>query len=75
MAHMIPAVISEDTQSQAEKKLFPNLKERLNDSFTVFHSFDLLTRNRADKLVEGEIDFLIFSPDYGLLVLEVKSGR
>lgn len=75
MARMIPAVIPEDTQSQAEKKLFPILRESLDDSFTVFHSFDLLTYNRADKLVEGEIDFLIFSPVYGLLVLEVKSGE
>jgi hypothetical protein len=71
---MIPATISLDTQSNAEIELFPKLKSSLDDSFTVFHSFDLLTKNLQQKFIEGEIDFLIFSPQYGLLVLEVKGG-
>jgi hypothetical protein len=50
MARMIPAVIPEDTQSQAEKKLFPILKESLNDGFTIFHSFSLLTHNMRDNV-------------------------
>jgi thymidine kinase len=74
MARMIPATISLDTQSNAEIRLFPLLKKSLDDSFTVFHSFDLLTKNLQQKFIEGEIDFLIFSPQYGLLVLEVKGG-
>ncbi|HSW57790.1 MAG TPA: NERD domain-containing protein [Dehalococcoidales bacterium] len=72
---MIPAIIPEDTRSQAEKKLFPVLKQSLNDSFTVFHSFNLFTTNLQNKFIEGEIDFLIFSAEHGLLVLEVKSGE
>lgn len=74
MARMMPEVIPEDTQSEAEKKLFPVLHESLDDNFTVFHSFHLLTHNLKDKFIEGEIDYLLFSPEYGLLVLEVKSG-
>jgi hypothetical protein len=74
MARMIPAMIPADTKSEAEKKLFPILRDKLDNSFTIFHSFDLLTHNREDKFVEGEIDFLIFSLEHGLLVLEVKSG-
>jgi superfamily I DNA and RNA helicase len=71
---MIPAMIPEETRSEAEKKLFPILRDKLDGTFTVFHSFDLLTHNREDKFLEGEIDFLIFSPEHGILVLEVKSG-
>ncbi len=74
MAHMIPAVIPEQTLSNAEKHLFAVLKERLDYGFTVFHSFNLLTRNRQQRFIEGEIDFLIFSPAHGFLVLEVKGG-
>ncbi len=74
MARMIPALMPEETESEAEKQLFPVLRDGLDDSFTVFHSFDLLTRNLKNKFIEGEIDFLIFSPALGLLVLEVKGG-
>jgi hypothetical protein len=74
MTHMIPAMIHSDTKSEAEKKLFTMLRDGLDNTFTVFHSFNLLTRNLQDKFIEGEIDFLIFSPDYGLLVIEAKSG-
>ena len=74
MARMIPETIPADTRSDAEKKVFPILKDRLNDNFTVFHSYNMLTHNRQNKFLEGEIDFLIFSPVHGLLVLEVKSG-
>jgi hypothetical protein len=61
---MIPAIIPDDTQSEAEKKLFQVLHVSLDDSLTVFHSLDLLTHNLQDKYIEGEIDFLIFSPEY-----------
>jgi len=74
MARMIPGMIPADTRSDAEKKVFPILKDRLNDNFTVFHSYNMLTHNRQNKFLEGEIDFLIFSPERGILVLEVKSG-
>ncbi|MBI4334518.1 MAG: NERD domain-containing protein [Chloroflexi bacterium] len=74
MARMIPATLPEETESEAERRLFPVLRDGLNDSFTVFHSFHLLTHNRERKFIEGEIDFLILSGEAGLLVLEVKSG-
>ncbi len=74
MARMIPAVIPPDTQSNAEKAVFAVISERLDENCTVFHSFDLLTPKREGKLVDGEIDFLIFSPSLGLLILEVKGG-
>lgn len=74
MARMIPATVPKHTQSKAEKQLFPALRRGLNHNFTVFHSFNLLTQNRQGKFIDGEIDFLIFSPTLGFLVLEVKGG-
>jgi hypothetical protein len=74
MARMIPATLPDEVNSRAERDLFPILRDRLDDSFTVFHSFKLLTRNLQQKLVEGELDYLIFSPERGFLVLEVKGG-
>lgn len=74
MARMIPAIVPEYTESRAEKALFPVFRDGLDDSYTVFHSFELLTRNLQKKFIDGEIDYLIFSPDRGFLILEVKGG-
>ena len=74
MARMIPATLPVDTRSSAEKRLFSVLRDGLDDSFIVFHSFDLLVQNRLGKFVDGEIDFLVFCPRTGFLVLEVKGG-
>ena len=74
MARMIPAAVPNHIRSRAEKTLFPILRDRLDESFTIFHSFNMLTRNRDNKFIDGEIDFLIFSPRLGFLVLEVKGG-
>ena len=75
MASMIPATIPEATKSGAEKRLFDILREKLDESFIVFHSFNLLTQNKQSKFIDGEIDFLIFSPELGFLILEVKGGN
>lgn len=74
MARMIPSIVPEHTESRAEKQLFTILRDSLDDNFTVFHSFNLLTKNIKNKFVDGEIDFLIFSPTLGFIVLEVKGG-
>ncbi len=74
MAIMIPANPPTNTKSNAEIKLFSVLREALDDSFTVFHSFDLLVQNKQGKFIDGEIDFLIFHSELGFLVLEVKGG-
>lgn len=76
MAKMIPALFSSSAYagSKAEEKLYHALKNCLDDSYTVFHSFDFFLRNLQSKLIEAEIDFLILSPQWGILVLEVKGG-
>jgi len=74
MARMIPASLPVHTKSGAERRLFSVLSDSLNDSYTVFHSFDLLIQSKTGKFIDGEIDFLIFHPQRGFLVLEVKGG-
>ncbi len=71
---MYPADIAEETVSESELDVFHALRDRLDDSYTVFHSYNILSRNVRGNRIDGEIDFLIFSPRYGILVLEVKGG-
>ena len=69
MAKMIPNEI-EETSSSAEKKIFEKLKI-LPDEYVVIHSLKMM--EHMEK-VEGEIDFVIISPN-GILCIEVKGGR
>lgn len=74
MAKMFPSVLESENVTDSEKDVFYALRDRLDDSYTVFHSYTVLPRNFKGNLIDGEIDFLIFSPRYGILVLEVKGG-
>lgn len=76
MAEMHPSAPLKGTRSNAERKVFFALKERLPEQFTALHSVPLLTRGArgTDRLHDGEIDFLLGHPELGLLVLEVKGG-
>ena len=61
MAQMIPDSIRSD--SQGEKLLYKVLRDRLPDDFIVWHE------PRVNKLLP---DFIILSPNFGLLIIEVK---
>jgi len=74
MARMIPSVLSPDTKSRAEKKLYHELRRALSDAFTVFHSFGIIERRREMGSIDREIDFLIVSRR-GLIALEAKGGK
>ena len=74
MARMIPATLPEGVTSRAERILFPLLRDRLDESFTVFYSYHLLRPNREGALRNGEIDFLVFHQQHGFLAIEAKSG-
>ena len=63
--------------------LFEIFQKKLDDNFYVFHSVNyLLDENKKKKISdkncrikEGEIDFLVLHPKFGLLVMEVKGGK
>ena len=70
---MIPSVISPEVKSDAEKKIFAWFKNAPGtDKWIVLHSLGIATHN---KVIYGEIDFLVLAPQLGLFALEVKGGR
>lgn len=74
MAHFIPQESKQELFPQSELAVFEALKNNLSNDWFVFHSFNYLTRNIQNQLWDGEIDFLLYKPDLGFLILEVKGG-
>ena len=73
MAIMIPSVISPSVKSVAERKIFDWFKTAPDtDDWIVLHSLGITNHNRV---IYGEVDFLVIAPDMGLFALEVKGGR
>lgn len=64
--------------SSGERRLYNEFK-KLPDKWYIFHSikWSRITHRsslKRESFQQSESDFVIFNPDYGLLVLEVKSG-
>lgn len=74
MAFFIPSEFNQDYIHQSELAVFQELEEHLSANWFVFHSYDFLTRDLHNQLWDGEIDFLLYRPDLGFLILEVKGG-
>jgi hypothetical protein len=74
MAIMIPNKISPDTVTQSEIKTFSYLEKTFDESWTIFHSFCMQGKNKEGKLIDAEVDFVLFHRLFGMLVLEVKGG-
>ncbi|RMD77768.1 MAG: DUF2075 domain-containing protein, partial [Lentisphaerae bacterium] len=68
----------EISRRNAEYRLFREFSRQLSSDFTVIHSYPWLAcdgRGRATHpMREGECDFIIIHPRFGMLALEVKSG-
>jgi len=72
---MFPSEIASDAP-KSEKKVFNALRDSLPSGYIVFFSQRLNTLNGANnRFWEGEADFIVFHPDQGYLVLEVKGGK
>lgn len=72
MARMIPAQISPDTKSSAERKAFRLFQNMPNtEDWCVIHSV-ALARHMTQS--QGEADFVVAIPDMGVFVLEIKGG-
>jgi hypothetical protein len=79
VAKLIPHLDLADIQNKPERDVAAGLVNGLDDTCLVFHSYPWLRPERHDRgkeefLAEGEADFVIFSPEFGLLDLEVKGG-
>ena len=73
MANMYPKNINEYMPTDSERIVYQELKNQLPDSFDVFYSVSWTSYN-AGRLVKSEADFVVASPDYGFLCLEIKGG-
>jgi Nuclease-related domain/UvrD-like helicase C-terminal domain len=74
MARLYPRQLQQTTDSAGERKLFEAFAHDLPDEWVVFHHIHRLSRV-GDRLREGEADFILAHPEYGVLVVEVKGGR
>lgn len=78
MANIIP--ILTDTQiskiePKSEQKVYKLLYEQLPDSWLVVHSLEFVKKtSQYNSHGDREADFVIFAPEYGVLVIEVKGG-
>jgi hypothetical protein len=73
MARMIPDSPGEATESAAERRVFERLRDSTDDQLVAFHSVAWLVPAKG-RPRQGEADFVIAHPEYGVLALEVKGG-
>lgn len=71
---MIPVECDLTRRPMSEQIVFEAIRKGLSDEWYVFHSFDYVTRDLNRKRWDGEIDFLLYHPKKGMLVIEVKGG-
>jgi hypothetical protein len=69
----LPESILSDPRRSAERKLYDALSN-LNDKFTVYYSVAWQARERNRGAKDGEADFVIAHPDFGVIIMEVKGG-
>ncbi len=78
MANIIP--ILTDTQiseiePKSEQKVYKSLYEQLSNDWLVIHSLEFMKKtSQYNSHGDREADFVIFAPEYGVLVIEVKGG-
>ena len=72
-----PEYVSPDLQHQqkygTEYAVYKALANQLKDALVIW-SCDYLSTDSKDRTVEGECDFIVALPNFGLLFLEVKGG-
>ena len=78
MANIIPVLT--DTQiskiePKSEQKVYKALEAQLPDNWLVIHSLEFIKKtSQYNSHGDREADFVIFAPEYGVLVIEVKGG-
>lgn len=61
--------------SRAEEDFYNVCQEGLGDNWKVYYSCTLSTIDGQAGLKDNEIDFVVYHPRFGVLVIEVKGGR
>ena len=78
MANIIPVLSADQIKaipSSAEQKIYKALAEQLPNDCLIVHSLEFIKQtSRFKSHGDREADFVIFSPRFGVLVVEVKGG-
>lgn len=81
MAQLLPNIDPSSIQNEPERKVAEALCAQLPRTARIFHSYpwmrperDLHRHVNQEVLREGEADFIILHPRYGIMVVEVKGG-
>ena len=74
MARFYPKTFETDSRPKSEDKVFNIIKNSFPDTWVVFLSFDYVNRSDNGIDQDGEVDFILYNPKHGILVLEVKGG-
>lgn len=69
----LPQSVLNDPFRSAERKVYERLG-KLSDKFTVYYSVPWQTHSGITGVKDGETDFVIVHPEYGVVILEVKGG-
>lgn len=73
MAKIYPKIEEDYHGSYGEFQIFESLK-LLPDDWYIYHSLNWKDRSKNGRITWGEADFVVFNKNYGILVIEVKSG-
>lgn len=73
MANIFPQIAEEFHSSLGEYQIFNALK-KLPDDWNIYYSVNWQKKEKNGIIKWGEADFLVFNPNYGIIVIEVKSG-
>lgn len=63
-----------DIPSAAEQEVYRALRDQLPSTWLVIHSLEFIKETKTKKHSDREADFVIFAPEFGILVVEVKGG-
>lgn len=78
MALIRPSELPEDVRSEPFRKseiLFFDAAKNLPNDWHVLYGVTWFVKVRNNSWSEGEADFVIISPDTGIIIVEVKGGR
>ena len=80
MAHIIPKQLNEDIlnnpRKQGEIKVYEYCKSKLGNDWTVFYNVSWIGKVfTSGHIRDGETDFIMANPAYGIVVAEVKGGQ
>lgn len=70
----LPQFVINDPKLAAEREVYQSLAQ-LPSPYVVFYKINWQVRNRKIGARDGEVDFLVVHPEFGVMILEVKGGK